>query len=220
MSDQTAPIPTSAVEHPQTEVPTKAPPPPSEPPLVPSLAVPPAADEPTHPSSPPRDEPKTCCCIPICASGPGSGPAPLPPETCTFNIYLSRVKVDQTSGDDPGGANEYTIEGSANGVSVVHPSATTWITIYKMQGWKTINRFITSVTLTKGSTKYVTCHASIIEWDMILNSSETGESQLVVMQLMCDQFIPPVSVLVDLHHLTNIPTLMGRAYVEFAAYQV
>lgn len=160
-----------------------------------------------------------CLCVPLCGcqSNPGDS---APPETCTFNIYLARVQVLQTSGDDPLGENEYTITGTANGVTVVHPSPTTWIQILKSQGWRTINRLITTVTLTKLQTKYVFCQASIIEWDKLNNSSEVGESNFTVMQLMCDQLISPVTVTVDLHHLTNIPTLMGRAEVEFRAYQV
>lgn len=177
------------------------------------------AKAPEHPGQPQEHECK-CVCLPLCVCPPTSTSTSTPPETCTFHIYLARVRVVRTSGDDPLGENEYTITGTANGVTVVHPSPTTWIQILKNQGWRTINRFITSVTLTKGSTKYVTCQASIIEWDKIANSSEIGESDMADMQLMCDQLIAPVRVNVELHHLTNIPTIMGEAEVEFRAYQI
>ena len=180
-------------------------------------------EHPADPAHPPEIPTQKHCCVQVCC-GPNTGgtgtPVPVPVEQCSFDIYLSRVRVNITGADDwLFGSNEYTIIGEADGATLVHPSPTTWITIFKAQNWRSINRFIKRITFNKGDVRYVALKAGIIEWDMIANSSEVGESQLQYMQLYCNSFIPPVQMLVDLQGLTILPTT-GSAWVEFVAYQV
>lgn len=140
-------------------------------------------------------------------------------ETCTFDIYMSRVIIL----DNKDGYAELQIYPTVNGHVGAWPGPTTWAVLHERHGWRITNYYVTSITVKTGETGYVHVSGGAIEVDRMLGGNwEEGDSQDVkVMELRCGQDVAPVEINIHCHRVKEI--LAGQTTaelkLEFRAYK-
>ncbi len=176
-------------------------------------------------------EQKCGCSVVVCCNcskpeNPPPPPAvcncPEVPDTCEFEIYMSRARVIESQGVFEGKL-EVTITGHADGSAVTHPSPVSWFQLHKKWGWVSVQRLITTIKVVKGTQRVVQLMADVYEHDFIFTGkSEAGTSDPpATMTLSCDQPASPVTVLVKLDKLQNVAlSNKGKVEVEFRAYPI
>lgn len=140
-------------------------------------------------------------------------------ETCTFDIYMTRVRVVDNKWLD--GKAELMITGYANGQSAVFPGMGTWIVLHKKWGWRNIRKRITSITLEKGTSRVIYISADAIEVDGWLGAKwEIGSGDAKFLNVQCGQQTGVNYILVDIMRAFGGAGVTCTIEIEFAAFQV
>ena len=140
-------------------------------------------------------------------------------ETCTFDIYMSRVRVI----DNNDGYAELQVYPTVNGHVAAWPGPTTWAVLHEKHGWRITNCYVTSITTKRSEIAFAHIGGGAIEVDrMLAGNWEEGDCQTPkVMQLQCGQDVAPVEIDIACHKVKE--TLAGnttaRLLLEFRAYR-
>jgi hypothetical protein len=150
-------------------------------------------------------EKHSCCCC-----------CPPPVETCTFDIYMTRVRLTDTNLAD--GKGELILTGYANGQSKVFPGSGTWIVLAKNWGWRYINAKITDVTIPKGTSWVVPIGLEAIEAEGWLGGRwEFGAGPLKFLTCQCGQQSGAEYIEAELKKPTVGADTRAKVEVEFLA---
>jgi len=140
-------------------------------------------------------------------------------ETCTFDVYMTRVRVTFNNWAD--GKAELMITGYANGQSALIPGMGSWIVLSQNWGWRNFNKRITSITLEKGTSRAVAISADAIEVDGWLGGRwEIGSGPVKFLDLQCGQQTGANTIEVEIRKATKPAPLTCKIEIEFMAFQV
>lgn len=143
-------------------------------------------------------------------------------ETCTFDIYMTRVRVYENKDGDA----ELIVAGYANGQCSVFPGLGSWFTTAISWVWTNINRKITSITIEKGTKRLVRVDADAIEVDGFLGGnwefgSGSGAPTDPEKYLMLEAGKPTSPTWVEVHiHRPSNGEITCKLVIEFEAFQV
>lgn len=139
-------------------------------------------------------------------------------ETCTFDIYMSRLRV--LNNND--GYAELQVYPTVNGHVAAWPGPTTWAVVHEKHGWRITNQYVTSITIKAGGLGYAHISGGAIEVERSgAGNWEEGDSQNVqVMRLQCGQDPAPMYVDIDCHKVKELlaGNTTAKVQLEFRAY--
>jgi hypothetical protein len=139
-------------------------------------------------------------------------------ETCTFDIYMSRLRVL----DNNDGYAELQVYPTVNGHVAAWPGPTTWAVVHEKHGWRITNQYVTSITIKSGGAGFAHIGGGAIEVDRMLGGNwEEGDGQNIqVMRLQCGQDVAPVYVDIDCHRVKEAIAgqTTAKIQLEFRAY--
>ena len=165
---------------------------------------------------------KDCnCCVPICCCSPQSEKPVEKRDPCKFQIFASRVEViDNKQKLDR--RLDLIFSFIANGVTAVHPSMASWMTMPAKTGIPVVvNRYITTVEVPFGSIVNVPLYAEAMDIDwQFPDRPEMGSGGPSVMSLSCGMSVQEVSVDVQLRKISLSADLRAKVRIYYVAVPV